>query len=462
MLRRFVSVAGGETIEVDWSGGFPVEDVINAIRPNTALIVLISPNNPTGRTISPRQFEQIASRASEQVILLDHAYVEYANEDLTSIALNHPNVVVVRTLSKAWGLAGCRVGYALASAEIATVIRNAGNPYPVSGPSLAIAAAQLEQGSAQLEQHIDATRERRLAVTAQLESHGVSVPPSEGNFVFPDFGERVEFLYRSLQAARVMTRWFPQRSEIATGLRISMPDSPEGMHRLTTALDLVLRPQAILLDLDGVIADVRESYGRCVIQVAKSYGVTISVDDIQSEKRAGNANNDWEITHRLISGHGVDVTLDEVIERYQQMYLGAEGVPGLREQEQLLTPKATLQAIKGDRKLAVVTGRPRAEANWFLDRFELSDLTDGLVCMEDGPPKPDPFPVQRALDLLGCERAWMVGDTPDDMVAADRCGVLPLGIVAPGDNRELMFQALERSGAACVITELKTLLGWLP
>jgi histidinol-phosphate aminotransferase len=462
MLRRFVRVAGGETIEVAWASDFPCDGVIGAVRPDTTLIAIVSPNNPTGGTISREEFMRIASDSSDKVILLDHAYVEYANDDLTDVALTFPNVIVVRTLSKAWGLAGCRVGYALAAAEVAALIRNAGNPYPVSGPSLEIAAAQLEDGSAALESHVNAVRERRAIVAAQLETNGIAVPPSEGNFVFPAFGAKVEFVYQGLQSAGVVTRWFSDRPEIANGLRISLPDSAAGLARLTEALDLVLQPQAILLDLDGVIADVRQSYRQCVIRVAGSYGIAVSPDDIQAEKRAGNANSDWELARRLMAGRGLEVALDEVIERYQALYLGSQSQPGLREQERLLTSLATLESIKGERRLAIVTGRPRAEAVWFLDRFGVGEIVDDLVCFEDGPLKPDPFPVQRALALLGCERAWMVGDTPDDMVAAERCGVLPIGIIAPGDDHDLMSDALDRSGAACVITQLETLIEWLP
>ena len=84
-----------------------------------------------------------------------------------------------------------------------------------------------------------------------------------------------------------------------------------------------------------------------------------------------------------------------------------------------------------------------------------------MVCLEDATPKPDPDPVLLALRNLEAQRAWMVGDTPDDIAAARRAGVLPLGITTPSpedDTREALF----RSGAARILDSLKTLKEFLP
>ena len=81
--------------------------------------------------------------------------------------------------------------------------------------------------------------------------------------------------------------------------------------------------------------------------------------------------------------------------------------------------------------------------------------------MEDGPAKPDPAPVLLALEKLGVRRAWMLGDTPDDVVSARAAGVLPIGVVAPGDSEETE-SALRAAGAARVFTNIDQLEGVLP
>jgi phosphoglycolate phosphatase-like HAD superfamily hydrolase len=112
--------------------------------------------------------------------------------------------------------------------------------------------------------------------------------------------------------------------------------------------------------------------------------------------------------------------------------------------------------------LAIVTGRPRAEAEWFLERTGIAPLFGTVVAMEDAPAKPDPAPVRLALERLGVRRAWMVGDTPDDMRAAAQAGVLPLGVVTPGDEPSLAMAALLDAGAARVLGQLTDLLELLP
>ena len=99
-----------------------------------------------------------------------------------------------------------------------------------------------------------------------------------------------------------------------------------------------------------------------------------------------------------------------------------------------------------------MTGRPRADAERFLADFGLADLFDTVVCMEDAPAKPSPAPVAIALDALAVQRAWMIGDTPDDAVAARNAGVLPIGVVAPGVSKSTKTTLLS-SGAAVVLEQ---------
>jgi phosphoglycolate phosphatase-like HAD superfamily hydrolase len=107
--------------------------------------------------------------------------------------------------------------------------------------------------------------------------------------------------------------------------------------------------------------------------------------------------------------------------------------------------------------LAVVTGRPREEARWFLDREGLTPLFRAVVCMEDAPRKPDPAPIRLALSRLGVTRAWMVGNTPDDVRAAAGALVVPLGVVAPGDDIAPTAAALTDAGAARVLDQIADL-----
>ncbi len=211
-------------------------------------------------------------------------------------------------------------------------------------------------------------------------------------------------------------------------------------------------PQALLFDLDGVLADVRESYRRAVVETAAQLGVVLTPPEIAAAKAEGDANNDWVLTRRLLARHGVEADLDEVTRRFEALYQG-----GLWEAERLLCPVAVVARLARRLPLGVVTGRPRRDAERFLEHFGLAEHFVGMVCMGEAPAKPDPAPVRLCLEHLGVVRAWMLGDTPDDVRAALGAGVLPLGVVAPGEDSA---DALRAAGAVRVIvpTDLEELL----
>ena len=470
MMYRFAAVVGGGIHPVPWMHGFPTDDIIAVLGETVSLVAMTSPNNPTGRTATASDLERVAEAASKvdsgaafgAMVVLDHAYVEYSDQDLTSVAQRFDNVVTVRTFSKAWGLAGCRVGYAVASPEVATLLRNVGSPFPVAGLSLAVVRAQMSTGDAALAKHVKAVRAGRGRLTETLNRLGIETSPAQGNFVLGDFGTRCDFVFDGLNALGVRVRRFPHRPEIRSALRITVPDHTQPLDRLLDALETCLAPEALLFDLDGVIADVEESYRRCVLETAGGFGVEVTREELATLVLAGDANNDWVLTQRILASRGVEASLDAVTEAYQAMYLGTSTSPGLRESERLLVARDVLAILANRLPLAIVTGRPREEAEWFLEREGLTDLFRAVVCMEDGPLKPDPAPVRTAASLLGVERAWMIGDTPDDIRAAAGAGAVPIGVVAPGSDPDASAVALREAGAATILAAIDDLTELLP
>ena len=463
MLERFAALAGAPLVRVPWlTDVFPLEEILARLDSRTAIVVIVSPNNPTGAVASRADLRRIAAAAPQSLVLIDQAYIEYADEGFDPAVLDLANVVVVRTMSKAWGLAGCRVGYAIGSSDVIAVLRAAGGPYPVAGPSLALALAQLSRGDAALRAHVTQVRAERAELRELLCTRGVNAGASQANFVLADVGRRAAFVRDGLRGRGILVRGFPGRAGLETSLRITLPGDPADFERLTTALDTLLAPQAIVFDLDGVLADVRASQRAAMIETAATHGVTLTMSDIEGALRGGDAANDWIVTQRLIAARGGQTDLGSVTACYQALYLGTGDSPGLREQERLIASRALLERLARQLPLAVVTGRPREEARWFLERAGIADLFGAVVCMEDAARKPDPAPVRLALTRLGVRRAWMVGNTPDDVRAAAGAGVVPLGIVAPGDDLSATAAALADAGAARVLDQLADLEELLP
>lgn len=197
--------------------------------------------------------------------------------------------------------------------------------------------------------------------------------------------------------------------------------------------------KTILLDMDGVLAEVSKSYRASIVSTCHKYGATsVNYDVIGDWKARGGCNNDWKLSLDLINSDPngkQDLTLDEVTETFEEFYQGTDGTAGLCDLETLIPEKKTLEELRRKSTgMAIVTGRPRKDCEKFLKAHALESLIDCCVCMEDGPPKPDPFPVKEACRLLGIEPSSsiiLVGDTPDDIRAAIAAGCKGVGVATP-------------------------------
>ena len=195
----------------------------------------------------------------------------------------------------------------------------------------------------------------------------------------------------------------------------------------------------LLLDMDGVLAEVSKSYRASIVATCHKYGATsIDYDVIGDWKAKGGCNNDWKLSLDLINSDPKGqkgLTLDDVTETFEEFYQGKDDEPGLCDLETLIPAKRTLEELcKRSKGVAIVTGRPRKDCLKFLKAHGLESLVDACVCMEDGPPKPDPFPVKEACRLLGIEPSpsvVLVGDTPDDIRAAIAAGCKGVGVATP-------------------------------
>ena len=450
MFDHFAGLSGAAgLVRVPWrSGEFPLTAFLDRLGEQPAVIAVVSPNNPTGATATTADVRRLAEAAPTALVVLDHVYGEYADEDITRGVIDLPNVVVLRTLSKAWGLAGCRIGYAIGSSAVIARLRIAGAPYPVAGPSIALALKRLAGGDTTLRTHIARVREERADLCERLTASRLEPLPSQANFILVECGALAPFVTAALAALGVVVRTFAHRPGLTSALRITLPGNATEFERLVAALETVLAPEALLFDLDGVLADVQHSQRAAIAATAQSFGVPIAAAQVSAAIRTGDAANDWVVTRRLIEAGGQCTSLDDVIARYQSLYMS------LREREVLIPTTSLLERLAARRPLAIVTGRPRAEVEWFLERAGVARLFATVVAMEDAQSKPNPAPVRLALERLGLRRAWMVGDTPDDMHAAAQAGVLPLAVAAPGDQAP--------AEGAWVLGQLTDLLELLP
>jgi histidinol-phosphate aminotransferase len=207
-----VRVAGATPVPVPLKDHtHDLEAMLDAVTERTRLIFACNPNNPTSTVVPPDELARfVASVRGDILVAIDEAYVEYIRDgllpDSLGLAREHPNVVVLRTFSKAYGLAGARVGYAVADPHVVTALGKVYVPFTAS--SLAQAAAIASIGAAdELLARTDAVVAERTRVSAALHAAGYELPDSQANFVWLPLGpDRTAAFVEAAADARILLR----------------------------------------------------------------------------------------------------------------------------------------------------------------------------------------------------------------------------------------------------------------
>ncbi len=217
MMGYFARVNGLEFTPVPLRPDFDI-DVEGLLATGARLIYVCSPNNPTSTVVSRSALERLVDHAPG-LVLVDEAYVEFAEASNEDLVRSRTNVLVTRTLSKAFGLAGMRVGYAIGRPEVVAEVEKARGPYKHTGLAERMAIAALTQDVAWMRERAQEARTNRERLVNELKAQGLQPLPSEANFVLvplPD-APRIAVRMRELD---VNVRAFQGLSGVGDALRI--------------------------------------------------------------------------------------------------------------------------------------------------------------------------------------------------------------------------------------------------
>jgi histidinol-phosphate aminotransferase len=201
------AAAGAEAVRVPPGPGFvfPTDDVIAAVTPRTRMIFLNTPNNPTGQLIPIEDLRRIADSASQAVVLADEAYIEFGGTSFVSELDRYPNVLVGRTFSKAYGLAGMRVGILLGQPQALDAVRAVTLPFNINAVAIAATLAALED-TAFLPRYAAQVQESRERLYAACRRLGLEYWDSAANYVLVRVGDAVPLVIDALAARKIHVR----------------------------------------------------------------------------------------------------------------------------------------------------------------------------------------------------------------------------------------------------------------
>jgi len=196
---RAVTVQAAEDLR------FPFERLLSAITPRTKIIAIANPNSPSGSVATREQILEIARRAPDAVVLVDEAYFHFFGETVMDLVGKVPNLMVARTFSKAYGLAGLRLGVLVGPVELMKWVRRVLSPYSVNSLALACLPPALED-TQYLDWYVGEVLAARAEFETTLDEAGVRRWPSKANFVLVEIGVKHKEFVRLMSAGGVLVR----------------------------------------------------------------------------------------------------------------------------------------------------------------------------------------------------------------------------------------------------------------
>lgn len=218
-----VQMAGGSSVQVPLRDdcSHDLDAMADAITDRTRAVIVCSPNNPTGNIVTQEEFDAFADRVpSDVLIMLDEAYIEFVQEETVdglAAQAERNNVVILRTFSKAYGLAALRVGYMIGDPRILAAASNSVAPFAVDSIAQSAAVAALDH-CGDVFARAESIAERASRIHTALIERGVTIPKPHGNFIWvattPEQAERVPEI---LDRHRIVARQFPDGVRISIG-----------------------------------------------------------------------------------------------------------------------------------------------------------------------------------------------------------------------------------------------------
>ncbi len=420
----YIKVNGLENLDIN------AKEIKQKLKANQWLIIT-RPNNPTGECLAEATLIDLIESAKKKGanVFLDEAYVEfYLENSEINYALEYDNVISLRTFSKAYGLAGARIGYLIGNAELIKNFKKLAMPFNVNQVSLQLAKKAL-QNSQEMEAYCQKIANNRDKIYALLKSMDVDVYNGKGNFLLFRVQKKIKPLLKSFllkNGIQIKTHV----NDLPNCVRITIP---ENIEQLMGVLKTVFQPEILGFDMDGVLIDTSQSYDVSIVKTVEYFTKsTVSVDKITELREKGGFNNDWDLTKGLIESAGFTVWLTNVVNKFQEYYNKYKS-----NEVNLLEASITPELFSKNYTTAIITGRPKIEALAGVKQLKISP--DYIVSADDvSAQKPSPLGINWVQDKANKNRMWFCGDTVDDMQAGTAANCVCIGI---GENATNLYNA---------------------
>ena len=200
---------------------FPIDEILEKITDQTKMVVIVTPNNPTGTIVSREDILKILNKARNAIVLIDEAYFHFSYVSCKDLVDDYPNLIIVHTFSKGFGLAGVRLGYIISNNEIIKIFKKVTLPFHVNGLSIVAGSAALDDLDF-VNHYVNLVKNNRKYFSEELGKIGIQTYPSQANFVIANFGENCDRIYNSLNEKGILVNNVSEKPLLKGCLRIAI------------------------------------------------------------------------------------------------------------------------------------------------------------------------------------------------------------------------------------------------
>ncbi len=433
---------------------YPVELLAHKLQEKPYTIAMFAtPDNPTGAVLPKETVLQWAKTHPETVFVMDEAYAFYRPMEASAVqeAIHTPNVLVTQTFSKAWGLAGLRLGYIVGHPTLLSYIKRVRSPYSVNMQAVLMAQKLLKEVP-QVRRASEDTIERRDSLMQHLQEQGYHLKAGPTNFFLLQLGVQASNFVAFASDLGVLVRNQSHQMLLEGWVRISTGSEGENLQFLDV-LALFNRRSALVFDLDDTLVDTSQSFDKVVAyMVNKNSEVPLGIKELNTLRAEGGYNDDWDAIQELLRRRNVFLDRDTIQAQGSVIYHNLA-----KEAEKWLLNVDDIKALKARYRLFIFTGREQAEYDgvWSDEMnplFEAVYCSDALAGLRR---KPEGDYLKHIQQTHHLERAWYIGNSVDDMKAAKSANYLAIGVCTT-----FTADQLREAGADVIIespTDLKEL-----
>jgi histidinol-phosphate aminotransferase len=413
---------------------FDVAGIEKALKQGAKVAMFATPENPTGAVLDCDIIRKWCAQFTDTLFVIDEAYGEYSDRTMLPDVSNYDNLLVVKTFSKAWGMAGLRLGVTFGQPELIDYMLRVRLPYSVNSAAVWTAARLLKQAN-EVRKLASETIDEKARMVGELRRRGIPVDDGKANSVLvgvginaqrlSDFCKRQGVLVRNRSQAQFPSDLNGSRPPLWGKVRVSV-GTREETDKFLAAVDKFNDTYGVIFDLDGTLIDTTASFDSTVKSLVERYsGRPLDPSELQALRAEGGFNDDWVATSELLKRRGNPVAMQTIVAEATQLYLSVA-----RQAEKLLFEQELIERLRRRHPLFVVTGRTRGEYNpvW-------ADDLDGhfhrVYCLDDiagKRAKPSPDYLLHVIEEFGLNGGAYVGNAVDDMQAARAAGLDAIGV----------------------------------